>query len=162
MNPTPNESEFPPMDQEWTSDHWTRWAYKVGLKLDRFFNPFGVDNRIRIEKAIDLLINTRTPAPQPNGSNELLGLAIKELKRISDIKSLPLHEKADIDQFAHDLEAGLISDSEKAELRAKLEMAKEALLKIKTQDFPEYHCSEGIAETTLTALESQVKEKGEK
>lgn len=43
----------PPKDQPWTADDWTNWAYHLGLKLDWHTRPFGMDNRERIEKAIE-------------------------------------------------------------------------------------------------------------
>lgn len=43
----------PSKDQPWTEQDWVHWAYYLGLKLDWHSNPFGVDNRLRIEQAVE-------------------------------------------------------------------------------------------------------------
>jgi len=37
---------------EWTGQDWIEWAYKLGLRLDRWIPWAGIDNRKRIEQAI--------------------------------------------------------------------------------------------------------------
>lgn len=51
-------------DKKWTSEEWEAWAYHVGLKLDWFSSPFGVDNRKRIEDAI-IAFKRQNTAPTP-------------------------------------------------------------------------------------------------
>ena len=56
--------------EDWTADDWIQWAYKLGLRLDRWICWAGIDNRHRIELAIMEYVNLKSKPTEPEEKKE--------------------------------------------------------------------------------------------